>query len=279
MIRGCICGGADVCGLDTAGVDGCGLCLGSLDCSAKDEAGGCTPFLIPHMTSSCMGAPVHLSTPHLVLHLTGSDPAHDFVMYGAPVIHLSTLGPVRRCTLLPCRTGLSGISVRVMFTWSRLAVMAAVRISPRAMLTGRLSRCWNGCVPGHGLMVFGYVLMPEHVHLLVSEPPVTRLDAVLKAVKQESAKKLRQLGRKHFWEERYHDFNVFSEAKFKEKLRYIHRNPVKRGLVTKPEEWRWSSFCHYQTGLPGTIEVESWWTEQARTRLREIDPGGGESRT
>ena len=117
----------------------------------------------------------------------------------------------------------------------------------------------------HALLVFGYVLMPEHVHLLVSEPPVTRLDVVLKAVKQESAKKLRQPGRTHFWEERYHDFNVFSEAKFKEKLRYVHRNPVKRGLVTKPEEWRWSSFCHYQTGLPGAVEIESWWTEQART--------------
>jgi hypothetical protein len=40
------------------------------------------------------------------------------------------------------------------------------------------------------------------------------------------------------------DFNVWSETKFVEKLRYIHRNPVKRGLVARPEVWRWSGFRH-----------------------------------
>lgn len=123
----------------------------------------------------------------------------------------------------------------------------------------------------HGLLVYGYVLMPEHVHLLTAEPPVTLLATVLKVAKQESSKKLRGEHR-HFWQARYYDFNVFTEAKFREKLRYIHRNPVTRGLVTIPEDWPWSSFCHYQTGLPGLIEVESWWTEQARVGLRGLTP-------
>ena len=36
--------------------------------------------------------------------------------------------------------------------------------------------------------------------------------------------------------------------KFVEKLRYIHRNPVERGLAAKPEDWPWSSFGHYAAG-------------------------------
>jgi putative transposase len=119
----------------------------------------------------------------------------------------------------------------------------------------------------HGFRVYGYVLMPEHVHLLLSEPPKTPLASVLKALKQETAKKLKA-GRDHFWQPRYYDFNVFTEGKYLDKLRYIHRNPVTRGLVARPEDWSWSSFCHYATGLPGTVEIESWWTQQARVRIR-----------
>jgi hypothetical protein len=49
-----------------------------------------------------------------------------------------------------------------------------------------------------------------------------------------------------------------------EKLRYIHRNPVRRGLVAKPEDWKGSSYRHYQTGMPGTVEIESEWTARER---------------
>ncbi|HEY0795007.1 MAG TPA: hypothetical protein VGD64_04430 [Acidisarcina sp.] len=52
-----------------------------------------------------------------------------------------------------------------------------------------------------------------------------------------------------FWQAHYYDFNVSSNDKFVEKLRYIHRNPVRRGLVARPEDWTWSSFRHYQTGV------------------------------
>jgi putative transposase len=52
-----------------------------------------------------------------------------------------------------------------------------------------------------------------------------------------------------FWQTRYYDFNVRTERKRIEKLRYIHRNPVKRGLVESPEQWPWSSFRQYALGL------------------------------
>jgi len=70
-----------------------------------------------------------------------------------------------------------------------------------------------------------------------------------------------------FWQERYYDFNVWSEKKLVEKLRYLHRNPVERGLVSRPEEWAWSSFRHYATGEDSVVEIESQWTAQKRERM------------
>jgi len=72
--------------------------------------------------------------------------------------------------------------------------------------------------------------------------------------------------RDSFWQARYYDFNVWSEATFVEKLRYIHRNPVKRGLVARPEDYRWSSFRHYANGEMGVVEIESQWTARKRER-------------
>ena len=63
------------------------------------------------------------------------------------------------------------------------------------------------------------------------------------------------LDRGHFWQPRFYDFVVWSEHKRIEKLRYMHRNPVKRGLVSEPEEWRWSSFRSYLYGERGPVKV------------------------
>ncbi len=52
-----------------------------------------------------------------------------------------------------------------------------------------------------------------------------------------------------------------------EKLRYLHRNPVKRGLVKEPEDWAWSSFRHYLTGTESVVEVESPWTAKRREEM------------
>ena len=74
----------------------------------------------------------------------------------------------------------------------------------------------------------------------------------------------KRLGTGVFWQKRYYDRNIRDEHEFRKKLRYIHRNPVKRGLVSKPEEWPWSSYRHYQTGMHGTVEIESEWTARER---------------
>jgi putative transposase len=106
-------------------------------------------------------------------------------------------------------------------------------------------------------VVGGYVVMPEHVHLLVNEPGRGLLSRTVQALKLSVSMRSRE---RPFWQAHSYDFNISTYEKFVEKLRYIHRNPVRRGLMAKPEDWRWSSYRHYQTGIHGTVEIESEWT-------------------
>jgi putative transposase len=122
-----------------------------------------------------------------------------------------------------------------------------------------------------GLRLYGYVVMPEHVHLLVSEPEYGGLADAIHHLKLSFAKRL---GAGVFWQKRYYDRNVRNEHEFKEKLRYLHRNPVKRGLVKEAADWKWSSFRHYALREKGVAEIESEWT----ARDREGQANGNEVR-
>jgi putative transposase len=122
----------------------------------------------------------------------------------------------------------------------------------------------------YGFVVAGYVLMPEHVHLLVGEPRTASLAVVLQVLKQQTSRKLKRPGGVQFWQRRYYDFNVWTEEKTVEKLNYMHRNSIQRGLVAMPEDWRWSSFRHYATGEQGTIEIESRWTARRRELQQKL---------
>lgn len=123
-------------------------------------------------------------------------------------------------------------------------------------------------------VVLGYVVMPEHFHLLVSEPQIGTPPTVVQALKLGFARRLldhaEQYGLKancqHIWQKRFYDFNVWTECKQIEKLRYIHRNPVKRGLVERPEDWRWSSFRAYAYGEAGPVRVNEWQVLKMRVR-------------
>ncbi len=125
------------------------------------------------------------------------------------------------------------------------------------------------------LVVLGYVVMPEHVQLLVSEPQRATLSTAIQALKVGVVRSLEggsPRSRKtsetwgtpsvsgsrksnHFWQARFYDFNVWTEKKRIEKLRYIHRNPVARGLVASPEQWKWSSFRWYSSGELGPVRI------------------------
>lgn len=126
------------------------------------------------------------------------------------------------------------------------------------------------------LCIYGYVVMPEHVHLLISEPLTGTIADAMRFLKLTFAKRLRLVegGDGPFWQKRYYDRNVRDAHEFSVKLQYLHRNPVKRGLVSTPEEWRWSSYRHYAFREIGIVEIESEWT----ARDRETAEHGGPAR-
>jgi putative transposase len=134
-------------------------------------------------------------------------------------------------------------------------------------------------------VVVGYVAMPEHAHLLFGEPERGNPSVVMQALKQGFARRLlrrmraqadpRQgtlwstaLEEGHIWQRRFYDFVVFSEKKRIEKLRYMHRIPVKRGLVLEPGQWAWSSFRHYAEGDPGFVLVNE--PQKSEMKVREV---------
>jgi hypothetical protein len=96
----------------------------------------------------------------------------------------------------------------------------------------------------------------------------------MQSLKQSVARTLALRAPDPFWQARYYDFNVWSEHKFVEKLRYIHRNPVTRGLVARPEDWLWSSFRHYASDEAGRVEIESQWTADGESRQVSFQPCG-----
>jgi putative transposase len=120
-------------------------------------------------------------------------------------------------------------------------------------------------------VVVGYVVMPEHVHLLLSEPERANPSVVVQVLKQRFARQVGRARRQqqsglqrtlweadcedHVWQRRFYAFVVWSEHKRAEKLRYMHNNPVKRGLVLSPEQWPWSSFRFYTHGERGPVLV------------------------
>ena len=126
---------------------------------------------------------------------------------------------------------------------------------------------------GYGFSLVGFVVMPEHVHLLISEPIRGTPSTVIQVLKQRVSRQLRRKSRvpapqlqfafsqnatlpPRFWQLRFYDFNVWSLKKRVEKLHYMHMNPLKRKLVTHPKDWLWSSFLFYSKGQVGLIRID-----------------------
>jgi len=107
----------------------------------------------------------------------------------------------------------------------------------------------------YGFLLVGFVVMPNHVHLLIGEPKKATPSTVLQMLKQRVSRKMRKKVRPasktqlsfafpksvgelpQFWQSRFYDFNVYSHKKKKEKLDYMHANPVNRRLVKHSKDW------------------------------------------
>jgi len=152
----------------------------------------------------------------------------------------------------------------------------------RPFLAGRQSPGWFlesvQAARAQGLFdLWGYVIMPEHVHLLILPTHGTRISFILSAIKQPVARtavKWAELNRPVFLEQmterrpggkctrRFwhpgggYDRNLRSTKDVHEKLRYIHENPVRRGLVERAREWAWSSWRAWQEGVDEPIPID-----------------------
>ena len=105
----------------------------------------------------------------------------------------------------------------------------------------------------YGSSLVGYVVMPEHIHLLISEPVKGTPSTMILFLKQRVSRRLRRRTQKpaaqlnlnfadctdlppRFWQRRFYDFNVWSLKKRVEKLHYMRMNPLKRKLVDHPKD-------------------------------------------
>jgi putative transposase len=125
----------------------------------------------------------------------------------------------------------------------------------------------------YAFVVVGYVVMPDHIHLLISEPEKGDPSRVMQAIKQGFSRRVLKAVRKrraatqqerfadgadHVWQRRFYDYNLWTARKRIEKLQYMHRNPVVRGLVQEPEQWPWSSYRSYALGEAGAVRLNQW---------------------
>ena len=129
-----------------------------------------------------------------------------------------------------------------------------------------------------GMKLYAYVILENHMHLIAQSD---RIDRDMARFKSFTAKKLiRYLDKNNvktileqlvfykkahkndrsyqFWQEGVHPEYIQNEDMMRQKVEYIHQNPVKRGYIDRPEHWRYSSARNY-LGLEGLLEVHTQW--------------------
>lgn len=109
----------------------------------------------------------------------------------------------------------------------------------------------------HGCHIHAFVLMTNHVHLLLTGQEATEPSRFMKEVSQEHAQfmnwKHRRTG--SFWEGRFHSCPVDTERYLFACHRYIELNPVRAGLASHPSQYQWSSYRHNAGGgFPGFLQ-------------------------
>jgi putative transposase len=165
--------------------------------------------------------------------------------------------------------------------YERRQLLGTVRA--RNLFVKILGEVRNRC----GSLLVGYVVMPEHVHLLISEPGKGNFAQLVQVLKQRVSRAMRARKRRapgqltlnfpspdgelrRFWQRRYYDFNVYSANKLQEKLEYIHANPTQRKLVTHPGDWPWSSWIFYARG-EGLLKIDPLRTTRERTAKKQSE--------
>jgi REP element-mobilizing transposase RayT len=118
------------------------------------------------------------------------------------------------------------------------------------------------CLEKYSALLPGYVIMPTHLHILLVIHGKQLGNFMRDFKKFVAQKEFVRLGitTDTVWQERYDRVAVYSERVFRTKLEYIHKNPVKAGLVAEQQEWQWSSAGKYILGLSGPLPIWTDWS-------------------
>ena len=137
---------------------------------------------------------------------------------------------------------------------------------------------WRFLQQSRDFRLYGYVILENHIHLVAQSSNLGKDMQTFKSwtarsildylQEQKAGFLLTQFGRYkkphktqskyQLWQEGSHPQLVASESVLRQKLEYIHQNPVKRGYVDMPEHWRYSSARSY-SGMEGLIDVVTEW--------------------
>lgn len=139
----------------------------------------------------------------------------------------------------------------------------------------------------HPFKLVGYVIMPDHVHMILN-PVGCDISFVGKALKGVSARKLvdwlkennfqtslqklalpKMQKRNHsyaVWQKKVTSIDLSSPKFIRQKLNYVHLNPVRAGLCDHPAKWKWSSYRAYLPHKKGEVPIEmdlqGYWTDE-----------------
>ncbi len=138
--------------------------------------------------------------------------------------------------------------------------------------------CWKYQQENSGLRLYGFVVLENHLHAVAEADDIPAIWArfksytarrIIELLQEQNAemllKRLRFAFKAHrddrthqFWQEGSHPQQIDNEFMLRQKLEYIHQNPIKRGYVDETVHWRWSSARNYD-GKAGLIEVFTDW--------------------
>jgi putative transposase len=115
----------------------------------------------------------------------------------------------------------------------------------------------------YGLAIHAYALMPNHVHVLATPKTILSASKVMQSIGRRYAQLFNQAHGSSgtVWEGRFKSCLIDPEAYFLLVQKYIEQNPVRAGLVQKPEEWAWSSYRHHAGSetIPWISDHPSYW--------------------
>ncbi|MBI1909459.1 MAG: transposase [Deltaproteobacteria bacterium] len=107
----------------------------------------------------------------------------------------------------------------------------------------------------HRFKLYNYVLMNSHVHLLLQPSEKTPLQETMHLINWNYAKDYNQRKNRkgHFWLDRYTSIPVQTDLYALSLMRYMDRNPIRAGIIKKPDNWQWGGYRFYAFGEPNSI--------------------------